>query len=135
MTRIDRSEHGAAAVEFALVLLPLLLLLMGIVEFSRVYYMQLRMQRAADEAARVIALHDPALGDIVPIVDDTVENALGGIIVDVSDLTYRDFGDYCTTSPATVVLKQEVTLALPLPEDVEWDTVSVAGAARMPCET
>jgi len=137
-----RSERGAAAVELGLVLLPLLLLLLGIVEFSRVYYNQLRLQDAARDGARVIALEydDPDLISIGDLTNQTLSEALG---VDIGELDeIIDEIVYCTTSAdasgqnAKVVLRETLTLALPLPdnESVDWDTVTVTGSALMPCE-
>jgi hypothetical protein len=54
-------ERGAAAVEFALVLPLLILLFIGIVEFSQALQVQARLSAAAREGARVVALtSDPA---------------------------------------------------------------------------
>lgn len=49
-------DRGAAAVEFALVLPILLLLVFGIVEFGRIYNIQTTITAAAREGARVMAL-------------------------------------------------------------------------------
>jgi Flp pilus assembly protein TadG len=55
------SERGAAAVELALVLPILLLLVFGIVEFGRSYNIQISLTGAAREGARVMAIqNDPA---------------------------------------------------------------------------
>jgi Flp pilus assembly protein TadG len=51
-------ERGAAAVEFALVLPILLLLVMGIVECGRAYHIQTTLSGAAREGVRVMALQD-----------------------------------------------------------------------------
>lgn len=127
----DRSERGAAAVEFALVLLPLLLLLVGIIEFSRVFYLQFRMQEAAREAARTVALHDPLLGVLDPlaIVDEALDG-LEGVSHTVVDCT--------SSSRAKVTLERMETLAIPrLFEDPpgagSW-SVNITGTAEMPCE-
>jgi Flp pilus assembly protein TadG len=56
-----KRERGAAAVEFALVVLPLLLLLFGIIEFGRVYFVQLSLTNAARDAARTVAISDDPL--------------------------------------------------------------------------
>ena len=56
----QRSERGAAAVEFALVLPILVLLVFGIVEFSRAYNAQITLTSASREGARVMAIkNDP----------------------------------------------------------------------------
>ena len=57
--RVDRrvnGDRGAAAVELALVLPFLLLLLFGMIDFGRAYNMQLSLTHAAREGARVAAL-------------------------------------------------------------------------------
>lgn len=57
-----RNDSGAAAVEFAFIfVLVLLPVLVGIVEFGRVYNVQLGLTAAAREGVRVMALdNDPA---------------------------------------------------------------------------
>ncbi|TKJ20692.1 hypothetical protein A6V29_08340 [Blastococcus sp. CCUG 61487] len=49
-------ERGAAAVEFALIAPVLLLLLLGIVEFSKAFHDQASLSAAAREGARAMAL-------------------------------------------------------------------------------
>ncbi len=54
-------DRGAAAVEFALVVPLLLLLVFGIAEFGRAYHVQTMLSGAAREGVRVMALqNDPA---------------------------------------------------------------------------
>lgn len=53
-----RRESGAAAVEFALIAPILLLLLIGIVEFGRVYNAQIELTGAAREGVRVMAIQN-----------------------------------------------------------------------------
>jgi Flp pilus assembly protein TadG len=52
------SERGAAAVEFALVLPILLLLVFGIVEFGRTFQVQATLSAAAREGVRVMAVQN-----------------------------------------------------------------------------
>lgn len=56
--RKHSSERGAAAVEFALIVPTLLLLVFGIVEFSRLYNVQLSLSNAAREGARTMAIEN-----------------------------------------------------------------------------
>lgn len=56
--RDRRGERGAAAVEFALVLPVLILLVFGLIEFSRVYNIQISLSNAAREGARTMAVEN-----------------------------------------------------------------------------
>lgn len=61
-SRTNRSEKGAVAVEFALVAPILISLVLGIVEFSNFYNMQISVTQAAREGARTMAIkNDQAL--------------------------------------------------------------------------
>ncbi|MDQ4501879.1 TadE/TadG family type IV pilus assembly protein [Sinomonas sp. ASV322] len=53
-----KRERGAIAVEFALVVPLLLLIIVGIVEFSRIYNVQITLNQAAREGARAMAVHN-----------------------------------------------------------------------------
>jgi uncharacterized membrane protein len=135
MRTTRRCERGAAAVELALVVLPLLLLLLGIVEFGRVFYTQLRLQQAAQQAARQIALHydDPGLIDgLGDIVNDTLLDALDGVAENLGDLTTTQItlcvANIATLQDAEVTLQDTVPIALPV------DPITVTGKATMPCE-
>lgn len=55
-----RSESGASAVEFALVLPLLCLLLFGIFEFGRMYNTKVSLTGAVREGARVMAIRNDA---------------------------------------------------------------------------
>lgn len=57
----SRSERGSAAVEFALILPILLLVLLGIIEFGQVLTTQISLAQAAREGARVMAIQDNAV--------------------------------------------------------------------------
>jgi Flp pilus assembly protein TadG len=68
------SERGAAAVEFALILPILMLILFGVIEFGGVYNAQLMVTGAAREAAREMAIHGSA-----DEAADAAQNAAVGI--------------------------------------------------------
>lgn len=55
-------DSGAAAVEFALVLPLLLLILFGIIDFGRMLNAQITINEAAREGARAMALFDQTAG-------------------------------------------------------------------------
>jgi Flp pilus assembly protein TadG len=50
--RFGRRQEGAAAVEFALCLIPLLLIVGGIIDFGQAWYMQSALSAASREGAR-----------------------------------------------------------------------------------
>lgn len=57
--RSGSADRGAAAVEFALLLPLLLLLVLGIVDFGRMLNAQQTLTQAAREGARLVALGQP----------------------------------------------------------------------------
>lgn len=61
--KAKRTERGAVAVEMAMLLPLLLLIVMGTIEFGRVLNVQISMTQAAREGARYAAIHhaDPGL--------------------------------------------------------------------------
>ncbi|WP_011579950.1 MULTISPECIES: TadE/TadG family type IV pilus assembly protein [Chelativorans] len=54
--RFLESGSGAAAVEFAIVCMPLLLICLGIVEFGRAFFVRNDLSYAADVAARKVLI-------------------------------------------------------------------------------
>lgn len=74
-------ERGAAAVEFALILPLLVMLVFGIVEFSILYNRQQGLHAAAREGARVAALPTSTQ----TVIRDKVRDALDGVLPDPSD--------------------------------------------------
>ena len=54
-----RRDRGAAAVEMALVMPLLILMVMGIIDFGRIFNGQIQLSQAAREGARIAALGTP----------------------------------------------------------------------------
>lgn len=54
----DDSERGAAAVEFAILLPLLLMLVLGTIEFGRAYNAQIILTNAARDGVRVMAINN-----------------------------------------------------------------------------
>jgi len=71
-------EEGAAAVEFALVIIPLIVLLFGIVEVGFLLFAQGTLAGAAREGVRFYALQ-PTRADIDSLAADEVRDAAFGL--------------------------------------------------------
>jgi Flp pilus assembly protein TadG len=76
----SRDERGAAAVEFAIILPVLVLIVFGIVQFSIQYNRQQGLHAAAREGARLASLPQTTQDDI----NDRVLDALDGISFDTT---------------------------------------------------
>jgi len=63
------NDRGAAAVEFALVIPVLLLIVFGIIEFSRLYNEQISLSNAARSAARVMAIGNDQADAVTAAID------------------------------------------------------------------
>lgn len=56
--RLLRSRSGTTALEFAFVALPFIMLIVGIMEFSRIVWTQSALQSAVEKAARCAAVNE-----------------------------------------------------------------------------
>ncbi len=56
--KLTKSEKGAVAVEFALILPLLVLLIFGIIEFGRIYNLYLGVTHSAREGARIASVRN-----------------------------------------------------------------------------
>lgn len=91
-TRLRRGDdRGAVAVEFALISIPLVLLVVGIVQFGLAYYTQVSVTQAARSAARYGAICGPSGGCTVGDVQQNAVAAAPGGGITASDVTVQ----YC----------------------------------------
>lgn len=127
-----RNDHGAAAVEFALILPILLILVFGIIDFTRALNASVSATHAAREGVRVLALgdedsesaaHDRAQGAF------DVSLASGGLQFDETETC--DDG----TDDAVLEVSASVDWITPLGGFVDGigDGISVRGVAEMRC--
>ena len=84
---MSRDERGAAAVEFALVAPLLVLLIFGIAEFGRAYYVQTMVSGSAREAVRVMALQDDPSAAIAAARSAASPLQLTDVVVTTSSTT------------------------------------------------
>jgi Flp pilus assembly protein TadG len=123
----DRS--GAAAVEFALVLPLLVLILFGIVEFAAAWHARQLITNAAREGARVAVVGNAMMpvATLVEEVQQAVERAAGSMI-DLSNLTVTMEGvGVATSETAAVTLEYVYTplVGLVLRAPITLSTTSV----------
>ena len=79
MNRLLRDTRGAAAVELAIILPLLIVLVFGIIEFSIIFYNKAMITNASREGARAgIVFADPRVPDqdIIDVVDNYCGNSL-----------------------------------------------------------
>ncbi|MDI3211500.1 TadE/TadG family type IV pilus assembly protein [Arthrobacter sp. AL12] len=74
------SERGAVAVEFALLVPVLVMLLLGVMEFGRAYNAQVTLSSAAREGVRVMAI-----GNNTAATRNAVKNAATGLQPTLTD--------------------------------------------------
>jgi Flp pilus assembly protein TadG len=122
MARSERSDRGAAMVEFALILPILLMLVIGIIEFGRAYNTTVSMQAAAREGAREAALGNDG------IVDATVRDAAPSVDIDTVTLTQAcvDGED----GQAVVTVTEDFTFGIPF---VPLGTKTLTATGVMRC--
>jgi Flp pilus assembly protein TadG len=131
----DARERGAAAVEFALILPILVLLVFGIVEFAIAYNHQQGLHAAAREGARVAALPQTTSASVV----DRVRSALQGVMP-ATDIASASI----TVTPATshpcdgVAPGTHVVVTVSAPDDLDipffTQTVTLTGRGEFLCE-
>ena len=129
-----RDQRGAAAVEMAIVLPILILLVFGIIQFS-IYFNRLQgLQAAAREGARVAALPQSTQSDIKA----KVTSALSGVLPTTQSpvITVNpSSGNPCDLQAAdarvVVTVKANTDLDIPL-----WgsQTVTLTGKGEFKCE-
>ena len=125
-----RDERGASAVEFALLLPVLLLLVLGIVEFGRGFQVSGTLSAAAREGVRVMALqNDPAAArTAVRGAAPTLDPALTNAQITVTPAA-------CPTTTGATPVNVRVTVEYPMPflTDFFGASVDLTGTGVMRC--
>jgi Flp pilus assembly protein TadG len=94
------SERGAAAVEFAILLPLLLMLVLGTIEFGRAYNTQITLTNAARDGVRVMAINNDPTG-----ARTAVRNAASSVSSTIPDSNI-------TISPAACTTDKQVTVTI-----------------------
>jgi len=109
--RFIADRGGAAALEFALIGLPLILLLLGLIEFGRGLHIRTAVDSAADRAQRVILI-DPSA--TAATIEAEIRNTFRAGQADLLALSLAT-GSASGVSFRTVTLSYPMTLILPAP--------------------
>jgi len=137
---LHRDDRGAAAVELALVISILFLLLFGIVQFGLAYHVHQGIQAAAREGARIASLPDSTSDQIAGRVTDALS-----LVGSTETCPSPGVDEYCVTiTPASarpcfgrsgqqvaVDVASKVRILIPL-----WDSpeVTLNGRGVFRCE-
>jgi Flp pilus assembly protein TadG len=105
-------ERGAAAVEFALVLPLLLVLLLGIIDFGLYFYNDLQLTHVARDAARYLSVGGTDSVDKAnAAIDDAIPNLISATIDSRSMVEAALTGE-----PSTITLQGTYSFLTPLPQ-------------------
>lgn len=133
-----REQRGAVLVEFALVLVLLLVLVFGIIDFGRALYTANSLNTAAREGARYAAvLEDPAA--MAAAIQDTVMHhmsPLGGAPLARDDVTVTF--NYATSGPGvqstTVLVRYAFRPLTPIASLVGLGRLTLSASAQFRAE-
>lgn len=120
-----RSDRGAAAVEFALIIPALLLILFGIIEFSRLYNEQISLTNAARSAARVMAIGNDQ--------GDAVSAAIAAAPALNPAITSGQLAFSPSACAAGATMNVTITYTTPLLTNWFGASMTLTGEGAMPC--
>ena len=131
---MSKEEQGQSLVELAIMMPILMIILLGIIDFGRVFYAYVTITNASREGARYGSLHPLQDADIKQRVVDEAANT---VTINESDITVsRDDPDHPNTITVTVNHEFETLFFGNLPLIKDWFPVDgkipIRGEADMP---
>lgn len=140
--RVLRGQRGASAVEFAIVMVPLVLLLVGITQFGISFWHWLEVVHAAREGARWASLENPddatrqKVLDSAPVLKAAYTagtyDAVTNIVINPSNPSVDEAG-----LPVTVTVSYDSPIFFPIMKDLFGTpgyTVRLTGSASQRIE-
>ncbi|MDQ4213403.1 pilus assembly protein [Microbacterium capsulatum] len=128
-----REDRGVAAVEFAILLPVLILLMLGIFEFGRLFNEQVTVTNAAREAARVMAIADDPSAAAAAAVHAAAPSLNPGLTSGEVSLNITS----CKSNPGkSVVATVTYPAQLLFPGFWKWatgSTLTLTGSGQMIC--
>jgi Flp pilus assembly protein TadG len=140
VARHRRGERGAAAVEFALVVPFLILIMLGIVNFGAVIAQQLALSNAARQAARYAVTDGPDCSRIESEARDAVATVGMPKTAPTFTMTGGGCPKPCTGSATradqnvTVTMKYNSSYIVPFPIPGFPSSVNLEGKGQFRCE-
>jgi len=133
----QKRNKGQSLVEVSLLLPVLLMLLLGVIDFGRAYYILVALTSAADEGAFYASLKPL---DEAGIVARTVESAANSIVeIDPADVAIVTAGSLAPGAPITVTVAFPMDLFTPLigefiqaEDNVEGNVLVLHGSSSHP---
>jgi Flp pilus assembly protein TadG len=124
-----REQRGASAVEFALIVPLLIVLVLGIAEFGHAFQVQGTLSAAAREGVRAMALqNDPALAR------SAVRNATSTLNPAITDAQITITPASCPqTAPVSSYVRVTINYRMPFLTDFFGAGVSMTGTGVMRC--
>jgi Flp pilus assembly protein TadG len=119
LSKLGRGEEGSAAVEFALCLFPLLLIVGGILDYGHLWYMQSVLTTASREGARYATRYqtNPTTGArltpnaLSPLVTDYITSHYAGLLPSDAKLSVTPGGAGYTTGTTGSQVSIQVSAA------------------------
>lgn len=83
MTQTKQKSHGAIAVEFALLIIPLLMIVTGIIEFGRVFWYDDALVKGTRDGARFLS---NSRASLTVALDTTLQDQAKAMVVNAANL-------------------------------------------------
>jgi Flp pilus assembly protein TadG len=128
--RVREKDRGAAAVEFALVFPLVIMLLITVIEFSRLWNIQATLSDAARISARYAAVHNDDADVIARAIEEA--EAIPGFI-DMADATIDVAVDCEGTGAATSDISVEPGSVTGWFSSAVGTPITLSATGRMPC--
>ena len=120
-------ESGSAAVEFALVVPVLLLLVLGIIEFGRIYSIQTTLSAAAREGVRTMALESS------PANAKTAAKNVAAPLITLTDAQIVVAPSTCVVSGTAATATVTITYPVALITEFFGTSITLTGKGAMRC--
>jgi Flp pilus assembly protein TadG len=128
MTKRLNDERGASAVEFALIVPVLIVLVLGIIEFGHAFQVQGTLSAAAREGVRAMALRNDRAAAM-----DVVQNAAASLNPDITDAQITIDRDCPVTGGGNTAVRLTIDYPMPFLTGFFGTGVDLTGTGVMRC--